>query len=214
MKTGELAKRLGIHASTVRSWASDYAAFLSPKPAGKDAGSPRNFSEQDAQVLTTVANMREKGFGHDAIEAALAIDTIESTPEPPSAQTIPASPPLPPLRPDASETPLPTLKPDETIVPVAQVQRTLDEFRHLQKDLERVEAERDRILARWEQDSSRLTERVIDLEGKIGEFRGELRAIRRERKSSDWWLRVLIAAVLVTIILMALTTILILNPPF
>ena len=206
MKTSELAKRLGISSSTVRSWASDYAAFLSPKAAGKDSGSPRDYSEADALVLATIANMRDKGFGHEQIIDALEVDEpTRAAPETPTSAPSAAS---------ASDDPIPLLDPDEAIVPVAQLHRTLDEFRHLQKDMEKVEAERDRILARWEQDSSRLTERLIGLEGKVGEFRGELRAVRKERKSSEWWLRVLIAAVLVTIILMSLTTILILNPPF
>lgn len=209
MKTSELAKRLGISSSTVRSWASDYAAFLSPKAAGKDSGSPRDYSEADALVLATVANMREKGFGHEQIVDALEPDspTAAPAPETPTAHSASSSS-------AHHDDHIPLLDPDEAIVPVAQLHRTLDEFRHLQKDMEKVEAERDRILARWEQDSSRLTERVIGLESKVGEFRGELRAVRKERKSSEWWLRILIAAVLVTIIVMALTTILILNPPF
>ena len=207
MKTSELAKRLGISSSTVRSWASDYAAFLSPKAAGKDSGSPRDYSEADALVLATIANMRDKGFGHEQIIDALEVDDpTRAAPETSASAHSAAS--------NASDDPIPLLDPDEAIVPVSQLHRTLDEFRHLQKDMEKVEAERDRILARWEQDSSRLTERVIGLEGKVGEYRGELRAVRKERKSSGWWLRILIAAVLVTIIVMALTTILILNPPF
>lgn len=208
MKTSELAKRLRISSSTVRAWASDYAAFLAPKAAGKQSGSPRSFSEADALVMATVANMREKGFAHEQIIDALELDDPAAPTETPAAAQAASSSGA------HHDDHIPLLDPDEAIVPVAQLHRTLDEFRHLQKDMEKVEAERDRILERWEQDSSRLTERVIGLEGKVGEYRGELRVIRKERKSSDWWLRVVIAAILVTIIVMALTTTLILNPPF
>ncbi len=66
----EIAKWLGIEATTVHRWAADYAELLNPganPPKGKD----RRFTSEDCKVLWTVKTLRDANLSHGEIKLRL-----------------------------------------------------------------------------------------------------------------------------------------------
>lgn len=71
MKPEQLAKRLHITSATLRNWAAkDVTEFLSPSAQGQN-GIRRSFTDQDARILTWVAQMRERNMSLTDIIASL-----------------------------------------------------------------------------------------------------------------------------------------------
>lgn len=80
-----LAKELGVSPQTIRSWAAEFADYLSAA-ATPPKGQPRHFNDDDAAALALVAEMRSRLAGYEAIHAALAAgDRAEWPPRPPEA---------------------------------------------------------------------------------------------------------------------------------
>jgi DNA-binding transcriptional MerR regulator len=76
----ELTKAFGVTASTLRNWTAEFADYLSSS-ANPPAGQTRQYSQEDAEILATVAIMRSEKRPYAEIHAALdAGDRIEWTP--------------------------------------------------------------------------------------------------------------------------------------
>lgn len=62
----QVAKRANIHPNTVRKWASEYAALLSPQTTGA-----RLFSDEDVQIFCTIAALRRSGMPPADVAASI-----------------------------------------------------------------------------------------------------------------------------------------------
>src|SRR5215213_7950645 len=86
MTTGEVTKRLGVHANTIRLWADEYSRFLSPGALGQSPNNRREYTDDDLRVLATIHEKRSKGLPHDQIEGILLtgqrVDTLPAAPTP------------------------------------------------------------------------------------------------------------------------------------
>jgi DNA-binding transcriptional MerR regulator len=156
LKAGEVSKRIGVHGNTVRNWSSEYADFLSPTAVGTGSGSRRTFSEQDAIVLATIADLRGKGFTREQVIEALKAGRLKAV-----------LPNLP--TPEEEEA-----RRDVALVPVAQLQRALDEVQRVREELEQVRAERDRAIERGDKVSTELNARINELERALGRAEGRI----------------------------------------
>ncbi len=77
---GDMAGIFGVTPQTVRSWCSEFQAFLSPG-ATPPAGQARNINEDDIKVLALVASMRGDLASYEAIGAALDSGARADLPE-------------------------------------------------------------------------------------------------------------------------------------
>jgi DNA-binding transcriptional MerR regulator len=78
---GDMASAFGVTPQTIRSWCSEFQAFLSPG-ATPPAGQARNINEDDIRVLALVARMRGELASYEAIGAALDSGQRADLPEP------------------------------------------------------------------------------------------------------------------------------------
>lgn len=70
MKSSALVTLLGIPESTIRKYAVDYAAYLSPA-AHAGAGRHRDYTDHDARVLKLVIDMKSAKTSADDIDITL-----------------------------------------------------------------------------------------------------------------------------------------------
>lgn len=61
----QVAQKVNITSQSVRNYSSTYAEFLSPGARGEDG--TRLYSDEDVQVLSTVAGLRKTGVSHAEI---------------------------------------------------------------------------------------------------------------------------------------------------
>lgn len=156
MKTTEIAKRLGVSTNTIRNWCKEYATFLSADAKVSGSGTVRHFSDRDALILATISDLRNKGLPHEQISKALAENRL--------VETLPGA-----ATPEEEH-----VRRNLALVPLAQLQRALDQMQVLQGEIERLTHERDRALAAREADTQKYTERIADLNRELGRARGLL----------------------------------------
>lgn len=70
MNTSRIAQLLNVNPETVRRWAAEYTAFLSPT-ATPEKGRTREFKDFDVRVLAHIAHLRETGFNHAEVTERL-----------------------------------------------------------------------------------------------------------------------------------------------
>ena len=68
--TPEVAKRFSVSDQTVKNWAAEFGAYLSPT-ATPEAGKRRAFTEEDVAVFTVVHEMVGRGRDTETAHAAL-----------------------------------------------------------------------------------------------------------------------------------------------
>jgi DNA-binding transcriptional MerR regulator len=181
-KAGEVSKRIGVHGNTVRNWSSEYADFLTPEAVGSGSGSRRRFTDQDALVLATIADLRAKGFTREQVIAALQAGRLKDS-----------LPNLPAPEEEAARR-------DVALVPVAQLQRALDEVQRVRDELDRVIAERDRALERGDKVSAELNAHINELKAELGRAQGQL----AERFSARFVIGLVICAAALAIVVVLL----------
>jgi DNA-binding transcriptional MerR regulator len=77
MKTPtQVAKQANVTAQTIRNYSTDYGALLSPSARG-DAG-PRLYSDEDVQILCTIAALRKSGIPPAEIAERIHNETAPS----------------------------------------------------------------------------------------------------------------------------------------
>ena len=163
MKIGELAKRLRISVSTVRLWSTDedYRKYLSERAIG-GSGATRIYSEQDAQVITTIHKLREEGLLKQEILEALQAGKRDQDPlpEPPTQEETEARKKL-------------------TLIPLSQLERALDQIKQKEQQLDRATRERDEALIRLDKQNKQsldqlqqLNEKIASLSQDLGKARG------------------------------------------
>jgi DNA-binding transcriptional MerR regulator len=80
--TGDLKERFGVSGTTVRNWARTYAEFLSPS-ASPPKGEVREYSEQDALVLATIARESHRRTPSETVRTMLeAGELVDELPQP------------------------------------------------------------------------------------------------------------------------------------
>lgn len=163
MKTGEMAKRLYQSPSNIRTWADQYAEFLSERGAGIAPGAARRFNPDDQLVMATIAHLRNEGKSHDAIHETLAEGwRVEEVPGAPNA-----------ARQRAVES--------SSLVPASQLQVVTERALFF-------EEERRRLLQKSAQERAKheeLVEEIRELERKLGEAQGEIKVLRELIERQD-----------------------------
>lgn len=178
MKTGDLAERLNTHPNTIRAWAREYSDFLSDKANA----ARRSYSEDDALVIATVANLRESGLLHEQIEQSLQNGTrVNSVPELPTPEEQAARESI-------------------SLVPSSEYQRIIDRVQTLQGELEQARQERDNAIEQWQLGTTELNKRIAELEHNLGIAQGELKRLESERLPVTFWLMILAAVIVIVAI--------------
>lgn len=198
MQTSDLAKWLGLAAVTIRQWsAGDWAQYLSPTAQGGE-GRSRVFTELDARIIAHIARLKASGQDRDSIHAALKsmqADDWRGLPDMPAAP--PDYEPIPMIPREAAET------------TIDQQRRGL--MREITIIEERVERLQDELLIERESKAALQIELTAARE-QIGELRGKLSIIERERRPASFWLIVLAAAIVLTGLAVAILLTLPLRP--
>jgi DNA-binding transcriptional MerR regulator len=184
-KTGKVAAwvKPPQHENTIRTWSGKYADYLS-----KNANAARRrYSFEDIRVLATIADYRQQGLSFDAIEQALKEGKRLADDE---------MPPEPDIEDDEARAAV-------SIVRIPEGDYTL-QLALLNKAIEERELELREVreqLASEKADKAKLQERVTQLEREIGLAQGELKGLDRERKSSAYWLTILVTIIILVIII-------------
>lgn len=86
--TSQLATQFNVTAQTVKRYAAEFAAYLSPT-ATPEKNMPRRFTDDDLAVYALIVSMKEEGKLFEQIHAALGSGQRGQAPEPnPSNMTV------------------------------------------------------------------------------------------------------------------------------
>lgn len=190
MQTSELAKWLGLAAVTIRQWsAGEWAQYLSPTAQGGE-GRSRVFNDRDARIIAHIARLKASGQDRDSIHAALKSMQADEW------RNLP---------------PMPTAPPDfEPIqmIPTSTAETAIDQQRRgLMREItlleERIEQLTDELSSERESKAALQAELTVSRE-QIGELRGKLGNIEKERPAARFWLTVLVAAVILAVVATAI----------
>jgi DNA-binding transcriptional MerR regulator len=150
MRSRDVARRLGVDASTVRRWARDYERYLSPtaqKAPDDDLRKPRVFTNDDLRLFWTIATAQERGVGHEEIELLIAGGEL--------------------LEGELPEHPLTQASDEIELVPASTAMARIEA---LQDRVETLEVDLEDARQRLDQKN----ERVIELEQRLGDARSEI----------------------------------------
>lgn len=161
--TGDLAARFNVSRDTIRNYARDFGEFLSKEATGIEPNARRRYSERDALILATVANLRANGLNVEQVKESLRagrlVDTLPEAPSPAEAEA----------------------RQSIALIARPEYERALDRIGALESELDGLRAERDRAIDRWQDDTTALNVKIQQLERDLGEARGELNALKAER---------------------------------
>jgi DNA-binding transcriptional MerR regulator len=90
MRIQQVADRIGKHSNTVRNYARQFSAFLSPEPSKGDI---RTFTDDDVRILAFISRLSDNGMPYEDITQALKRKLDEGTPFPPVLPPPPTSEP-------------------------------------------------------------------------------------------------------------------------
>ena len=68
----QIGKHLGVSDATIRNWAAEFAAYLSPGSQTAAPGEVRTFTQDDLTILETVAAFRQQNLSYSDIGQRLA----------------------------------------------------------------------------------------------------------------------------------------------
>ena len=170
MKTGEVAKRIGVSENSVRNWANEFGEeFLSKLGRGGNRRT-RRFDEEDVLVLATIADRRKIGLTYDNIRDLLRDE-----------QRVEEVPPLP--DPDEEDA-----RHRVQLVPLPELQKWQFQVEHLRSELQRIaelhQAELDRMGKERDTaitDLSDATKRIAELEREAGILQGRIQEMDKKR---------------------------------
>jgi DNA-binding transcriptional MerR regulator len=189
LKSGYIARRLNVSPATIRHWSNEYTDFLSKRAGRPQIGQSRVYDDHDLAVMSTIAKGRDDGLTHEQIRGLLQQGEYAAVPDMPTEE----------------ET---EVRQSVALVPQPEYQRALDRTKQLSAELEKAYSERDRALAQWQGDTTHLNQRINALEGELGLAKGKLEMMEAayqaqlaERRPAVFWLRLLIAALLLGVII-------------
>lgn len=84
LTSGELGKRLGLTAETIRTWSIRYSHHLSASVSHAPPGAARRYSTDDAEALAFVARERAAGESWESIDDRLGAGERVPLPQPES----------------------------------------------------------------------------------------------------------------------------------
>jgi DNA-binding transcriptional MerR regulator len=161
--TGDLAARLNVSRDTIRNYARDFSEFLTNEATGIEPNARRRYTERDALILATIADLRANGLTVEQVTDALRGGRL--------VETVPPAPT--PAEKEARE--------NAALIVRPEYERVLDRVQQLEGELDTLRAERDRAIERWQDDTTALNVKIQALERELGEARGELTALKAER---------------------------------
>lgn len=152
MKSGDLVKKFGVSDQTIRRWAGEFEDYLS-----EQTGRHRVYTADDYIVMATINYLyNDEGLNtngvRDKLKSGFRVDEDDIA-------TIGYS--------------------DGRMVPAAAVEQLVDAS-EVRVALERMTAERDRLLDQLEQLQSDHKQEKVKLESKIDELQQEVRDLSRE----------------------------------
>lgn len=187
--TGDLAARFNVSRDTIRNYARDFGEFLSQEATGIEPNARRRYSDADALILATVANLRANGLNVEQVTEALRggrlVDKLPEAPTP--AET------------EARES--------IALVAMPEHARVLDRVQQLEGELDSLRSERDRAIERWQTDTTELNARINGLERELGEARGKLGALESERLPMRTTLQIAAVLLLGLLVFLALAVV-------
>jgi len=157
MKTGDLAKLFGVSDTTIRSWVREFSDFFS-----KSHTKQRTYTDEDVQVLATVAKYSHAGYQLSHIRERLEAGERVENPGEVSYGV------------------------DTRLVPAAAMEQMIDAT-ELRIELEQIKSERDRLvelLDKSEEQKESLRREVKDLQEEMRQevkrLQGEISNLQRE----------------------------------
>lgn len=169
MRTKQLADWLGLHPGTIRSWVGGpFRRYLSPSAQGGD-GRTRNFTDTDARIIALIAALKGEAIPTDEIHATLTrLQSEEWVDLPPMPSAPPGVGPVPMISREAAETAVAT-----------QRQALMREIAILE---DRVDTLESRLVSEQERRET-LQNELTTARELLGELRGQLDSVDRERQS-------------------------------
>lgn len=191
-KTGDAARRLGIHENTLRNWADEYHDLLSPGASGKGKRGQRAFNDDDLLLLATVSDLRDKGLGFPEIRTILT-----------NGQRVERVPPLP--------------TPEETnarqsiaLIPLPEHERALDELKVAREQLAMLRTERDDLITRMQQIAAQVGETAEKHQARVDELNTRIQGLERQlgeatgRLAVQRWVLIVIGVLIVAAVVIGL----------
>lgn len=181
LKTKELADYLGVAPATIRLWSrnDEYGVFLSDVATGGD-GSVRSFNEVDARILAYIHILKQQGKRKDEVMETLKHDQSNDWKHLPLmpgevVNSVPIDRAIDAVYVERSK----------LIIEIDALEQQLKEAR------DDIQQERSR--------NDKLQSRINELERDIGIAKGRLEVMQQERRSADYWLRVIVVIILITV---------------
>lgn len=84
----EVARLLGVKEATLRKYAQEYAAFLSPQAAVSGPTARRRYQDSDIALLRTIQAQLRHGATHEQVRARLGGNLVDNIHEVEDAQTV------------------------------------------------------------------------------------------------------------------------------
>lgn len=160
MKMKQVAELIGKHDNTIRNYAKQFAAFLSPEPA---KGETRIFSDDDVRVLAFISRLSDSGMSYTDIHEAVKRKASEGTPFPPVI--------MPSPREEAKGL---------ITVPELEARLALKDAKigELEARLEEIRSQVEQNRQERREEREAYTQEVGRLSQEIGELKAELRRLR------------------------------------
>ncbi len=172
----------GVSSETIRTWSEEFTEYLGPT-ANPGRGRSRSFSQNDMEVLSLIAEMKQQNYTYSDIHVALKSGERGNPPDV-----------------DPKEV--------QQLITTEGERRMMLQIENLQRELTKAYQERDRALQQAQRtqeleiENARLQERLdalseqleeskskVDdmdqLREQLGELRGELRAVMRQMGQGD-----------------------------
>lgn len=206
MKTGEVAKRLGVSTAAVRQWthATDgpYIEFLSASARG---GKSRQFTDQDVRILAAAKQLGEELRSFEEVRERLQEMQADEWRE---------LPPLPPLAGHSDDIPMVTADAASGAIErtkerlTAEIRTLETQITRLEDQVVKLEDQLDQARQEHKQEAHALQHQLNELLDQRGQLAGQLQAVeaggQRER---TLYRAVLIAAAVLAVVLLAVVLI-------
>ena len=189
MKTGEVAKLLGVDNGTIRNWVINplLENFFSPSAKNKHGGTHRVFLENDLLILNTIGTLRSNGVT-DWGEIVKHLESGEREQEFPQNATMSGDTRTIPL-PLAEQTARSAATLAERDAALEIVKELRQRIKELEQGKEQVRKEKDELREKLTEENLELREKfsqqILELTLKLGRLEGRLEQIEKSENKNQ-----------------------------